>query len=239
MRVFVDIETIPDQSEGAIDRYIGGDVKCPLKTKGDIGKDLGMSAEEYKFIGAEDLKQMWIDKKGAVAAKAQAESKWLKTSFDGARGQIVCISYAIDERHIINLSDEGSSERDMLMKFWAHIEEERLSKPLQFVAHNANFDLPFLWHRSVINVVHPGFKFDPFARQGAHRYCTMEGWAGFKGMIGLDDLASILGLEGKSKGMKGSDVWPEYQKGSIAKISEYCGDDVRVLRDIYYRLNFL
>jgi len=239
MRVFIDIETIPDQSEGAIDRYIGSDVKCPFKSKGDIGKDLGMSAEEYKFIGAEDFKQMWIDQKGKEAAKVQAESKWLKTSFDGARGEIICISYAFNERPIKTLSVENMSEREMLIAFWADIAEETLSKPRQFVAHNANFDLPFLWHRSVINVVQPDVKFDPYQKQGSHRYCTMEAWAGFKGMIGLDELANILGLEGKSKGMSGADVWPEYQKGNIAKIADYCVDDVDVLRNVFNRLNFL
>ena len=239
MKIFLDIETIPDQSEGALERFMGGEVKCPFTTKGDIGKDLGMTEAEYKFIPAADFKAMWVEKKGKEAAKAQAEEKWLKTSFDGARGQIVCISYAFNQGSIIRRSVANCSEKQMLTDFWQEVEEMTQSKPKQFVAHNANFDLPFLFHRSVINEVRPSFRFDPWARQGEKHYCTMEAWSGFKGMISLDSLAEILGVAGKSKGITGADVWPEFQKGNIDKISEYCADDVRVLRDIYNKMNFL
>lgn len=239
MKIFVDIETIPDQSEGAVDKFMGEPVKCPFTTKGDIGKDLGMDESEYKFISAPDLKALWVERKGSEAAKVQAESKWLKTSFDGARGQVVCIGYAFNQTEIKTLSTETMSEKEMLQAFWLDVEEITQSKPKQFIAHNANFDFPFLWHRSVINGVNPGFKFEPYQRQGSHRYCTMEAWSGFKGMIGLDNLAAILGIEGKSKGMSGADVWPEYQKGNIADIAEYCADDVAVLRNVYNRMTFL
>jgi len=238
MKIFVDIETIPDQSDGAIERYMGEPVKCPFTTKGDIGKDLGLDADTIKFTGANDLKALWVEQKGADAEKAQAEEKWLKTSFDGAYGEIIAISCAFNGGSIIRRSVENYTEAKLLEDFWQDIADTTMSKPKQFIAHNANFDFPFLWKRSVINGVWPKFKFDPHQRQGEKRYCTMEAWAGYKGMISLDSLAGILGVEGKGAGMTGADVWPEYQKGNIAKISEYCGDDVKVLRDIYNKLSF-
>jgi predicted PolB exonuclease-like 3'-5' exonuclease len=240
MKVFIDLETIPDQTEGAINKIAETlTVKCPFTTKGDIGKDLGMTAEDIKFIGANDLKQKWVDVKGSEAAKAQAEDKWLKTSFDGARGHIICIGYAFNNYEIKVLTTESMSEKEMLAEFWQDVSDTALSKPKQFIAHNANFDFPFLWHRSVINGVSPAFRFDPYQRQGDKRYCTMEAWAGFNGKIGLDALCDILGIEGKTEGMSGADVWPEYQKGNIQKIADYCADDVSALRAVYNRMNFL
>lgn len=239
MNVFLDIETIPDQSEGAIERFMGGEVKCPFKTKGEIGKDLGMTEAEYKFIPSGDFRALWVEKKGNAAAIDQAKEKWLKTSFDGARGQIVCIGYAFGNDEVKVLSTAEHSEKQMLEEFWHSINENTMSRPRRFIAHNTSFDLPFLWHRSVINRVNPSVKFDPWAKQGEKRYCTMEAWAGFKGMISLDNLAEILGVQGKSEGMSGADVWPEYEKGNIDKIAKYCADDVRVLRSIYNRINFL
>lgn len=238
MKLFLDIETVPDQSKGAIDRFMGADVKCPLKTKGDIGKDLGMPESEYKFIGAEDLKQLWIEKKGKEAATAQAEEKWLKTSFDGAYGQIVCIAFAVNDGEIAVVTDEGRTEKEMLEDFWSLASFGNEMRTPTMIAHNAKFDLPFLYHRSVINGVEPSFIFDPHSRQGSKRYCTMEAWAGFNGMIGLDRLCEILGIKGKQDGMSGADVWPEYEKGNVAKIAEYCKEDVRALIDVYNKLNF-
>lgn len=239
MQVFIDIETIPDQSEGAINRFMEGPAKCPHKTKGAIGDDLGMTPEQVKFIGLEDLKQKWIDTKGEEAVKIQAEEKWLKTSFDGAYGQIICIGYSVNgnKPECLSISDFGT-EADLLVDFWRSIMEGNQRRDPQFVAHNAKFDLPFLWHRSVINGVNPNCTFDPNARQGKLRYCTMEAWAGFNGMIGLDRLCGILGVKGKTEGITGADVWPEYQKGNIEKIKDYCKDDVSALIEVYNRLNF-
>ena len=65
MNVFLDIETVPDQSENALEKFIDNIVvKCPHKTKDLIGKDLGLSANDIKFTGKNDLELMWIEKFG-------------------------------------------------------------------------------------------------------------------------------------------------------------------------------
>jgi len=238
MKVFVDIETIPDQSEGALEKIVESiDVRCPHKTKADIGKDLGLAPNEIKFTGAEDLKQKWIAEKGNEAAKLQAEEKWLKTSFDGAYGEIICIGLAVDDGEVCVLKNEDG-EKALLDKFWSTVILGKERREPQVIAHNANFDLPFIWHRTVIHGVHPSFDFNPYARQGSRRYCTMEAWAGFKGMIGLDRLCSILGVDGDKGGMSGADVWPEYKAGNLEKIANYCANDVELLRKVYNRLTF-
>ena len=105
-----------------------------------------------------------------------------------------------------------------------------------FVAHNKKFDLPFLFKRFVINGIEPKFNFDAYAKK---HICTMELWEGFGGRISLDNLANQLGLGGKYEGMDGSQVWPEFKAGNIDKIAEYCADDVRLLREIYNKINFI
>ena len=67
----------------------------------------------------------------------------------------------------------------------------------------------------------------------------MELWEGFGGRISLDNLAKQLCLGGKYEGMDGSQVWPEFKAGNIDKISEYCAEDVRLLREIYNKINFI
>jgi hypothetical protein len=237
--IVIDIETIPDQSEGAIDRFMDDSVKvsCPFKTKADIGADLGMTEGEYKFIGAEDLRQLWIKKKGGEAKKIQAEEKWLKTSFDGGYGQIVCICWS-DDDEVKTVTSHGWSEKGMLNAFWVMIASQLNARTPYFVAHNAKFDLPFLFHRSVVNQIKPVKGFKPHGRHGSDYFCTMEGWAGFNGKIGLDRLSDILGVGSKTKGMSGADVWPEYQKGNIDKIAKYCADDVELTKKIFNRLTF-
>jgi 3'-5' exonuclease len=234
MEIVIDIETIPDQSEGAIDRYMGDPVKCPHTNKADIGKSLGMEEKEYKFITVPDLKAMWVEKKGEAAVEEQAESKWLKTSFDGAYGQICCICIYVNGEYISFVG----AEFEILANFWDRVDQILNNRIPFFIAHNAKFDLPFLFHRSVINGVQPAKGFNPHGRNGQGHYCTMESWSGFNNRIGLDRLAEVLGIDGKMEGMSGADVWPEYQKGNIARIAKYCKNDVEVTKNVYEKLNF-
>ena len=211
MNVFIDIETIPEQNPD-LEKYKEG-VKPPATYK-----------------KAESIKK-WMDEN----ADKEAESKWLKTSFNGAYGEIVCI--CIEVNGSACTFKRESNEKALLASFWTFLDVELSGRNPYFIAHNAKFDLPFLWHRSVINRVRP-VHFMPHGRNGQAYYCTMESWAGFNKTISMDNLAKVLGIEGKSKGMTGADVWPEYQKGNIDKIAEYCADDVRVLREIYNRMTF-
>lgn len=121
-------------------------------------------------------------------------------------------------------------------KFGGVIGDQVGGNQWRFVAHNAKFDVPFIWHRSVINMMKPLW-FNPHGRHGQHHYCTMEAWAGFNKYIKLDELASILGIKGKGDmdDSKVYDTWLEDQQ----KVIEYCADDVRMLREIYNRMNFV
>ena len=235
MQIVIDIETIPDQTHGAVEKIAETlTVKAPDLTKPKLIEALNLGTDG-KFKTVPELKEMWIEEFGASAKLEQANAKWLKTSFDGGRGQIACIC--------IELIDTGETfefagdEALSLKGFWTVIMKQT-ELPF-FIAHNAKFDLPFLWHRSVINNVKPGVQFNPHGRHNQSHFCTMEAWAGFGGRISLNNLADILGEGSKTEGMDGSQVWPEYQKGNIDKIVSYCVDDVELTARVYKRLRFM
>lgn len=83
-----------------------------------------------------------------------------------------------------------------------------------FVGHNLiDFDLPFIFHRSVMLEMapHPTFPIAP-SRYSERIYDTMSKWAGFGNRIKLDTLARALGVGGK-EGRRRSGVrllhrWP-------------------------------
>ena len=233
MNIVVDIETIPDQTEGAVERIMEDlVVKAPDVTKPVLIEALKLG-DQGKYKTVPELKSLWLEEFGVSAKREQAEAKWLKTSFDGAYGQICCIAFGT---HTGTQTFFNKDERELLLNFWDEI--GRIGRPPYFIAHNAKFDLPFIYHRSVINDIPTDTSFKPHGRHGQNHFCTMEAWAGFGGKIGLGRLGGILGLGGKTEGMSGAEVWPEYQKGNITKIADYCKDDVDLTSKIYNRLTF-
>ena len=221
MKVFIDIETIPDQTDGALDNFIS-EVSAP---------------GQYKK--PESIAQ-WI----ADNAKSEGEQQWLKTSFDGARGQICCICYAIEDRAVDRFYvNDQFNESDILAMFNTSLSYDldlrgETMRPY-FIGHYIKgFDLPFLFKRMVINQVQPSFKFNPFGRHGSDFYDTMEAWEGFKGSISLVNLASALGFNAKAD-MSGADVWPAFKSGEYEKIAKYCAEDVEAVRKVYNKINFI
>jgi len=241
LNVYIDLETIPDQTPNAVDLIMEDMVvKAPDLTKPKLIEALAMDPSQGKYKQVSELKEMWIEKFGEEAKKEQATEKWLKTSFDGGKGEICCIGVSINGNTRVIYSE---SEDYMLAELNSFIVEsspfdtDNPSINVNFIAHNAKFDLPFLHKRFVINGIKPQFKCNFNGHHGQHHYCTMEEWAGFNSRISQDSLCKILGLPLKD-GMDGSQVWPEYQKGNIEKIAEYCKSDVETVIAIHKRLTW-
>jgi predicted PolB exonuclease-like 3'-5' exonuclease len=215
MKLFIDIETLPEQSPN-MEEYKAG-IKPPASYK----------------------KQESIDKWLADNVDKLAEEKWLKTSLDGTKGQICCIGIGTDRNNVTTLTGD---EKSILIGLNNYIigksEFQTARQEVMFIAHNAKFDLPFIHKRMVINQVKPQFKVNFNGRHGQHHFCTMEAWAGFNGRISQKNLCKALGLPGNKDDMDGSQVWPEYQKGNIDKIAEYCKSDVLTVIDMYERLTW-
>lgn len=156
------------------------------------------------------------------------------TSFDGAFGRIICIGYAKDDESAKILKGE---EEQILKDFW-----EIGKKADLFIGfNNMDFDLRFIYQRSVINRVIPTRNLN-FARYRSNPiFDVMHEWNKWdqRSHISLDSLAKALDIESPKGGeIEGKNVWQAYQEGKIDQICAYCKKDVEVTRQIYKRMIF-
>ena len=236
MNTFIDCETIPDQSEGAVKAIAETlEVKVPALTKPELVKLLNYTGAA-KDVSVLDLKTQWLNEFGELDKLARAKEQWLKTSFNGGYGELCAVCIDIDDAKAS--FDNRAGEREMVRQLWMAVTELCKGRPPFFIAHNADFDIQFLYRRSVVLGVKPPQSLAMNGRHGQHHYCTMKAWAGHSGRVSLDELAKILGVGSKTEGMDGSKVWPEYQAGNLDEIVSYCADDVALLKRVYNRLNF-
>jgi len=156
----------------------------------------------------------------------------LGTSFDGSFGKILCICYAINDEPVQELSGE---ETEILKKFWEIARNSQL-----FVGHNVmDFDLRFIYQRSVINGIRPSIDLN-FARYRNNPiFDTMKEWTKWgQNSIGLEHVALALGLPTPKEGIDGSRVYEFYKAGKTNDIIEYCKRDVETTRAVYKRMTF-
>jgi hypothetical protein len=232
MNIYFDIETIPAQDPAAIE-LIKADiekqkllVKAPSNYKDQEKIDAYIKAEQDKL-------------------DADFDATYRKTSFDGGLGQICCIGYAIDDNAPLAIC--GGSELDILNTFYQSLMDEYNPSSQQrpkFIGHNiVNFDLRFMFQRSVMNNVKPPMMI-PFAAKPWDEsiFDTMTAWAGHGNRVSLDKLCKIFNipLKGSEIGeeIDGSMVWDFYQAGRIQDIAKYCAGDVDRTRQAYKRMTF-
>lgn len=238
MNITIDIETIPAQDQGIIDAM-----------RADRLDELADALQSVKAPGNyKDQAKIdaYVDEAKAklrAEYEAKAEEDYLKTSFDGGAGQICVIGWAIDDGDPQSVSATGlgsSDEKFLLERFFSAMHAAyRPGNRATIVGHNIiNFDLRFLWQRSmVLGVRPPGFfPRDPKPWDDSV-FDTMLQWAGQRGTISMDRLCLALGLPGKGD-ISGKDVWPMVQAGRIEDVAAYCRDDVRRTRAIFKRMTF-
>lgn len=222
MNITFDIETVPSQQPGILAEFAAA-VTAPAK-----------------YSKPESIAEWLRDNRDA-----EAESAWLKTSFDGGLGQIVCIGFAIDDAApICYAADDlsAAAERKVIEDFFSalHCAHRGNSgtRPC-LIGHNSNaFDIPFIWKRSMVQRIKPPIWFprDP-KPWGSSTFDTMTAWAGTKDRISMDRLCRILGIEGKGD-ISGADVWPLVKAGKVSEVAEYCKGDVERTRAIFRRMTF-
>ena len=222
MNIFLDIETIPQQSESETKAEIASTIKHPVQMK------------KPETISA------WHNGEGSYAGVKEAliDDTYRKTSLDGAKGQICSIAYAFEDNDPIAWAqEEGVDEETLLLEFSDQLRADLTGRPPFFIGHYiSGFDLAFLWKRCVINRVIPGFKIPHIGRHDKDYFDTMIAWAGYKDRISQDALCQALGIEGKPDGIDGSKVWDFFKEGRIEEIKAYNIDDVLKVRKIYNRI---
>lgn len=133
--------------------------------------------------------------------------------------------------------DEGRTLRG----FWKLLKGFNTARDL-VIGHNIfEFDLPFLYKRSMIHSVQPSVQlsFARYRRQPI--YDTMKEWAQWdmKRSISLVDLAHVLKIEmTKMDGLDGSRIYDRFCAGCHDEIAMYCLHDVEMVRAIYRRMTF-
>ena len=214
INIFVDIETIPNQSQEYRAKVREG-IKPPAQFK----------------------KQDSIDAWMAENAESATDEVIAKTSFDPAYGHIACIGWAYGDggTHAITI-DNLDREADELADFFDNINHAAGIHMVRWIGHYiSGFDLRFLLNRAIVlGVKLPSplilpRDIKPWSDQV---FDTMTAWAGAKGTISQDNLAKALGLASKGD-FDGSMVAEAWAKGEHAKIAEYCRNDVETVRAIY------
>lgn len=222
--LYFDIETLP-----TTDPEVIAELESTIKAPATYKKPESI-AEWMKENKADALKEL-------VA----------KTSFSGLYGRIACICYSFDDGETYSVADDD--EKTLLKNFYQHVSEVasiethrgNIPSMLTVCGHNVvGFDLPFLKHRSIINMVKPtpqflkAFDAKPW---GSEVKDTMLMWSSDPHKRGsMDRLCKAFGFAGKGDfdGSMVADTWPVDPQ----KVIDYCKDDVERTRLMYKRLTF-
>ncbi|HEV2864833.1 MAG TPA: hypothetical protein VGX48_27820 [Pyrinomonadaceae bacterium] len=153
-------------------------------------------------------------------------------------GEVVCRGVLGRERESMRFHlDEARTLRG----FWNQLRGFDEKRDL-IIGHNIyDFDLLFLYKRSVIHRVQPSVRLS-FARYRSRPiFDTMKEWElwAWRPGIKLEELAEVLQLGmTKIEGMDGGSVYDRFCEGCHQEIADYCMQDVEMAREIYYRLTF-
>jgi predicted PolB exonuclease-like 3'-5' exonuclease len=166
--------------------------------------------------------------------------------------RIVVISAVLrtgDGIHIFSLSEEDSTEKQIVQRFYDGI--ERYSP--EIVSWNGSgFDLPLLQYRGLLHGVRAALYWEVGDTDREFRYNNYIGrfhWRHIDLMdvlsayqpgarSSLEQVALLLGLPGKL-GMSGDRVWEYYCEGRVREIREYCETDVLNTHLIFLRFQLM
>ena len=219
----MDIESIPGQAPGLLAELTAA-VQAPATYK-----------------KADSIAE-WL----MVNRAAEGEAQWLKTSFDGGLGQVVCIGWAVDDQPAQTLSVADLSpaaEAELLSQWFAELRRVHSGgsgrRPVVVGHNHLSFDIPFVWKRAMVLGVRPPLWFEREPKPWSeHVFDTMLAWAGSRERISMDKLCRVLGIAGKGDGPTGADVWPMVQAGRLAEVASYCAADVERTRQLHLRMTF-
>lgn len=223
MKLYIDIETVPDQREGALDKYLA-EVKPPANYK----------------------KPESIEKWMKENAEMVAVEQWKKSALTGIAGEILSVAWAFDDRPsegVCRALDED--ERVAIGGLFAAIKREMRAgqggfPKLEWIGHNLiEFDLRFLWQRCVILEFEPPVQIPVESRHDKGRvYDTMKAWAGWKGYEKQDNIIAALDPDYPAPEIDGSMVWDMAQAGLYDDILAYNKSDVEKVRTMHRRMTW-
>jgi len=181
--------------------------------------------------------ELSLQENGLLEAQIKLDEAELikKLSLSAATAKIICLCYAVDPPADAPIQVLQGEEADIVRNFWKLALDCNL-----FVGHNIlDFDLRFIYQRSVIHQVKPSRDI-PFTRfRNAPIFDTMQEWSKWgREHVSLDTLSKALGIPSPKENLDGSKVYPYYRAGKLNEIVEYCKRDVDSVRQVYRRLTF-
>jgi hypothetical protein len=182
---------------------------------------------------------------------ACSDEEFRRLALDGDFGRVLTVGVVVEQDDRVLHRGLLGRERQTMM---FHLDEARTLRGFwkllrgfdlrrdQVVGHNLfDFDLPFLYKRSVIQRVRPAVEL-PFTRYRSQPiFDTMHQWNKWspRKFVSLDRLAKVLGLESsKGQGIDGGRVYEKFCEGCHQEIADYCMRDVELVRAAYYRMIF-
>jgi DNA polymerase elongation subunit (family B) len=157
-------------------------------------------------------------------------------------GHVICVGMGHDARGRGDLELKAvtaqtvEDEPRLLAEFWDIV---RGGRDWRFVTYNGlAFDLPFLVRRSIYLGVAPttGLPMRPYALDS--HFDVMRALSNWEraDSVRLDIVAELLGVSKTPKDMEGSQVYGLWQAGRLAEIETYCLGDVRLVYEIFLRI---
>lgn len=232
MQISFDIETIPSQRPDAREL-----ARATVKPSAALKKP-------------ESIAAWWQNE-----AEAATDDAYRRQSLDGGlAGEIVSIAAVTDDgRQWVRCRAQGEEGGEALLlgdfgkqvAQWVDddakqggIESYAGSCAPYLVAHNAAFDLGFLWRRCIVRGLRLPFKVpSPGARAGKDFGCTMLEWAGFGQRVSLDALCRALGITSpKDGGIDGAGVYDAWLAGRYDDIAAYNLRDAQATAEVWHRL---
>jgi hypothetical protein len=261
--LYIDAETIPSRDPAVFDEIAekhlhpannavlpeirpAANLRDPIKIQQDIeARKLRAQADlEERIRKAEDA----FSEAVKATALSTCDAHVVSLALAVGEGEVVAahVGQFIDtSNEVIDIRNLGfeclvRAEERLLEAFWGAISdaagESRSAIP---VGHNIiGFDLPLLRQRSIILGVRPPtwWPVDP-APWSKDAVDTMVAFSGKNGRIGLKRLAAKLRIPVPPT--KGSDVAGLVASGRLDLVSYYNGDDVRLVRSVHRRIQFL
>jgi 3'-5' exonuclease len=174
------------------------------------------------------------------------EDAYLHTALNPAFGRIVCIGLLLEQdgrptetraflaqiKRSDTVAESQARESEALRAFW-----EAILPDDYFIGHNIlNFDLPFLWNRSLVCGVRPSRSLHLERETTQFTFDTMQAWGHWSARqyTGLNVLGQVMGLGGKTG--SGSQVYRLWHEQRFDEIRDYCLGDVKLEYALYRRM---
>ena len=181
-------------------------------------------------------------KKVEAARSAAVETEWRKESLKSHKGRILVIGWAIDGEPAQSVQHDGSDEEGLIVDFWTRLRADlgQTQRPTIIGFNCRPFDLNWLRHRAYKYRLPAMASFFPWERYDKRVVDLREQWLGadYRGEGTLDDLAKFLGIEGKTAGMDGSQVFDYWRDGRVDEVAAYCRQDVELTRNLWTMMHY-